>query len=217
MSNRNQLSVLIALLAISVCQNTWAQVAAETPMALVYDAISREVPATAYKETCPIFITPTEDARQNKLTIGEKFGAPLLTGDASPWVTNAFLQLKDYGYATTRMEGSASTTDAPPSNGLLVKTTVTRAYTWVVGLKIFSMVALKAQFFDKNGLLQEKYYRAHGDKTNMWGASSEYVTTLNYGVNNLLHAVAEDLTQLCKGVKVEGYSYAGPATTAAKK
>ena len=72
------------------------------------------------------------------------------------------------------------------------------------------MIALKAQFVGKDGVLQDKYYRAHGDKTNMWGASSEYLTTLNYGVNNLLRVMADDLVRLCAGAKVEPYSYAGP-------
>ncbi|PVY64506.1 hypothetical protein C8E08_1830 [Paracidovorax citrulli] len=31
------------------------------------------------------------------------------------------------------------------------------------------MVAVKAEFADRNGVLQQKYYRAHGGKTNMWG------------------------------------------------
>jgi hypothetical protein len=72
------------------------------------------------------------------------------------------------------------------------------------------MVAVKAEFLDHNGLLQQKYYRAHGDKTNMWGAKDEYVTTLNYGLNNLLPFVARDLQSFCKGEKVDAYTYAGP-------
>jgi hypothetical protein len=78
------------------------------------------------------------------------------------------------------------------------------------------MVAMKAQFQDRNGVLQEKFYRAYGDKTNMWGANSEFVTTLNYGFNNLLPAMAQDLVSLCNGSKVEAYTYAGPDTAAKK-
>ena len=217
MFTRNHSAQVSALLAAAACQGAWAQTAGEVPLTLVYDASLREAPATVRKETCSVLVVPTEDARQNKLTIGTAPSGPLLAGDASPWVTSALLQLKDYGYAVSRIESGTAAADAAPPGGLLVKTTVTRAYTWQIGLKIFSMVAVKAQFFDKNGLLQDKYYRAHGDKTNMWGASSEYVTTLNYGANNLLHAMAEDLAQLCKGNKVESYTYAGPATAVAKK
>jgi hypothetical protein len=217
MSIQTQSIQIAALLLAAACQSAWAQTAADAPMPLVYDVGAREAAATVHKETCPLLVVPTDDARQNKLTIGASPGGPLLTGDASPWITTALLQLKDYGYTVNRAEGGSASAPSAPANGLLLKTSVTRAYTWQIGLKIFSMVALKVQFLDKNGLLQDKYYRAHGDKTNMWGASSEFVTTLNYGVNNLLHAMAEDLTQLCKGQKVDNYSYAGPATAASKK
>jgi hypothetical protein len=50
----------------------------------------------------------------------------------------------------------------------------------------------------------------------MWGAASEYVTTLNYGLNNMLPVLASDLVSLCKGTKVEPYSYAGPEEPAKK-
>jgi hypothetical protein len=207
--NHRSLSRLIAVAALATPYAlALAQAQAPAPDArlpLVYEAASREAPAVVHRNTCPIHVLAVEDLRQNKLTIGANIGGPLLTGDASPWITDTLLHLKDFGYAVQRAEGGA-----PPADGILVKSAVTRAYTWQIGLKIFSMVALKAQFIDRNGVLQDKYYRAHGDKTNMWGASSEYITTLNYGVNNLLRVMAEDLTQLCKGTHVEPYSYAGP-------
>ncbi len=195
---------LCALPAIAQSQAP-APDAADAPMPLVYDATAREAPAVPHKGTCPIRVAPTSDERQNKLAIGANLRGPLLTGDASPWITDGLMQLKDFGYPVAR-DSSA----APPPEGILVKTTVTRAYTWQVGLKLFGMIALKAQFVGKDGVLQDKYYRAHGDKTNMWGASSEYLTTLNYGVNNLLRVMADDLVRLCAGAKVEPYSYAGP-------
>jgi hypothetical protein len=98
----------------------------------------------------------------------------LLTGEAGRWMADGLLHLKDFGFA---VEESAAGS-APGASGLAVKTTLTRAYTWAVGIKLFSMVAMKAQFQDRNGVLQEKFYRAYGDKTNMWGANSEFVTTL---------------------------------------
>lgn len=189
-----------------------APAATDAPMQLVYDATAREVPAVVHKGTCPVRVAVTEDQRQNKLTIGAYIRGPLLTGDASPWITDGLLHLKDFGYPVQPAEGSA-----PPLGGILVKTAVTRAYTWQVGLKLFGMLALKAQFVGADGVLQDKYYRAHGDKTNMWGASSEYLTTLNYGVNNLLRVMAEDLTRLCAGRTVDPYSYAGPDSAPAVK
>jgi hypothetical protein len=185
-----------------------ALAAAEAPTGLdmKYSWSDREVSApAALTGTCPVHVVANEDARQNKETLGASIGGPLLSGDASRWVSDGLINLKNYGFTIDE-----TTVTTPPRDGITVKTSLTRAYTWQVGLKIFSMVALKAQFIDKNGVLQEKYYRAHGDKTNMWGAASEYVTTLNYGLNNMLPVMASDLVSLCKGTKVEAYTYAGP-------
>lgn len=171
-----------------------------------YDRDTREVPAEKLGAACPVRILTTEDARQNKETYGQYMKGALVSGDMSKWVTDGLSDLKVFGIDTSLAKDATP----PQDDSLLVKTSLTRAYTWQIGLKLFGMVALKAQFVNKNGVLQEKYYRAHGDKTNMWGAESEYVTTLNYGINNLLPVVAKDLVSLCKGVQVEQYSYAGP-------
>ena len=176
-----------------------------TPLEINYDRDTREAPADMHRDLCPIRVATAIDSRQNKETVGQAMGGALLSGDLSKWVTDGLTDLKNYG-ATVDVGG-----DAPPSaDGVLIRTSLTRAYTWQVGIKLFSMVAIKAQFINKNGVIQEKYYRAHGDKTNMWGADSEYVTTLNYGINNLLPVLAKDLVSLCKGTPVERYSYAGP-------
>lgn len=181
-------------------------------MEMKYDWNTREAPPTQLGGTCPIHVAPTQDDRQNKETIGASFNGALLVGEAGRWVSDGLIHLKNFGFPVDEVDGAT----APQDGGVTVKATLTRAYTWQIGLKLFSMVAVKAQFVDKNGVIQEKYYRAHGDKTNMWGADSEYLTTLNYGLNNLLPVLAEDLVSLCKGSKVASYSYAGPTTVPSK-
>jgi len=173
-----------------------------------YDAAARETAAKPFPAgTCKLHIAPAVDARQNKETIGQSISGALLAGDIAPWMTEGLGHLRDYGYDVSPMGAGDS---SPADDGVTIRTSVTRAYTWQIGLKIFSMVAVKAEYLDHNGMLQQKLYRAHGDKSNMWGAKDEYVTTLNYGLNNLLLFVAWDLQSLCKGKKVDGYSYAGP-------
>ena len=209
-------TTLIAALAALLFANASASAATATDSAtesgdkveMKYDAAASETGAKPFRAgTCALRIVRTVDARQNKETIGQSMGGALLAGDISPWMTDGLGHLRDFGYTVS----DASPADAAPAaDGVTIRTSVTRAYTWQIGLKIFSMVAVKAEFLDRNGVLQQKYYRAHGDKTNMWGAKDEYVTTLNYGLNNLLPFVARDLQSLCKGKKVDGYSYAGP-------
>jgi len=184
----------------------------EPPMNIEYDRSSREAPAVPLAGTCPIHVVAARDDRQNKETIGARLGGALVTGDAGRWVSDGLRQLKDFGFEVRDADDQTTVQE-----GVVVRTSLTRAYTWQIGLKLFSMVALKVQFADRNGVLQEKRYRAHGDKTNMWGAASEYVTTLNYGLNNLLPAMARDLVSLCKGNKVEAYTYAAPEPVVVKK
>ncbi|MDM0017147.1 hypothetical protein [Variovorax saccharolyticus] len=215
MMNLSALPSLLAGALIATCsvQAFAAPDAGSTPpLELAYERNSRETPAVELRGTCPVHVALPVDERQNKETIGAGFRGALLTGEAGRWVSDGLLQLKDFGFAVDQVNEGAA-----PQDGLTVKTSLTRAYTWPIGIKLFSMVALKAQFVDKSGVVvQEKYYRAHGDKTNMWGADSEFVTTLNYGLNNLLPVMAQDLVSLCKGAKVEPYSYAGPSSVASK-
>jgi hypothetical protein len=207
----------LALLAVSMpaLAQTPAPAAAApaspdgAPVPLVYETAAREAEPVRQAAVCPIVLAPPQDQRQNKQAIGATFRGPLITGDPAPWLTDGLLQLKDFGYSVQKAGA-----DAPPPGGLLVRTSLSRAYTWQVGFKIFGMIALKAEFVDANGVLQAKRYRAHGDKTNMWGAQGEYVTTLNYGLNNLLREMAVDLAALCKGQKVAEFTYAGPQAKA---
>ncbi|KVO19544.1 hypothetical protein [Burkholderia ubonensis] len=210
-------TTMIAGLAAALLCNTTA-ISAETSasdsesgdrVAMKYDVADSEASTMSSfhaSSPCAVHIVPTVDARQNKETIGQSTSGALLVDDISPWMTEGLGHLKDFGYTV-----SAASAAAPPAaDGVTIRPSVMRAYTWQIGMKIFSMVAVKVEFADRNGVLQQKYYRSHGDKTNMWGAKSEYVNTLNYGLNNLLPFIAHDLQSLCKGEKVDGYSYAGP-------
>ncbi|KAF0166085.1 MAG: hypothetical protein FD157_704 [Rhodocyclaceae bacterium] len=199
------LARIVGASLFSVSAAAMAAPEARVGLEMAYDHDTREAPAVQYADACPIRVAVAADARQNKETVGQAMGGALLSGNMSQWVTDGLADLKSFG-----IKVDLNNVDHPPQEGILIKTSLTRAYTWQVGLKIFSMVALKAQFIGKDGVLQEKYYRAHGDKTNMWGADSEYVTTLNYGLNNLLSVLASDVVSLCKGTQVEKYSYAGP-------
>lgn len=204
MKRINQKTICVA----AICSLSMAALAAEdtrTALDMKYDSGTREVAVERISNLCPLRLTPVVDARQNQETIGASMHGALLSGGISKWATDGLNNLNEFG-ATIDI----GNTEAAPANGILIKTTLTRAYTWQVGLKLFSMVAVKVQFINNQGVIQEKYYRAHGDKTNMWGADAEYVTTLNYGINNLLPVMAKDLVKLCAGSQVEEYTYAGP-------
>ncbi|MEY4561632.1 MAG: hypothetical protein RLZZ618_909 [Pseudomonadota bacterium] len=180
-------------------------------MEVKYEPMSREAAPTAIGTgACKVHIVPTEDLRQNKETIGTNLSGSLLASGLDTWATEGLSNISSYGFSVDQVKDAS-----PPQDGLVVKMSLTRAYTWQIGVKLFGMVALKAQFIDRNGLMQEKFYRAHGDKTIMSGRREEYATALNYGLNNMLPTLARDIVSLCKGVKVESYSYAAPPPPAA--
>lgn len=200
-----------ALLSATACAATTTATTTEpegggVKVDMAYDASASERPPVKYAGACAVHVVKAVDARQNRETIGADQHGALLASDLSPWLTSGLAQLKQYGYAVQQDADGAPVA----ADGVTVRASVTRAYTWQIGMKIFGMVAVKAEYLDHNGVLQQKYYRAHGDKTNMVGADDEHVTTLNYGLNNMLAFIANDLQSLCKGQKVAEYSYAGP-------
>ena len=79
------------------------------------------------------------------------------------------------------------------------------------------MLTMKVKYATAGGGVHEKTYRAYGDKTNMWGAEGEYVTALNYGMSNLLPALARDLKLLCDAGKPGSYEFVQKAVAPAKK
>ena len=64
-------------------------------------------------------------------------------------------------------------------------------------MRINGVVALDARFTTPSGREIARKYRASGSKTNVWGATDEFMTTLNYAMNNLLAQLAADLQEIC--------------------
>ncbi len=200
-------AAVIRLLAASLallCLVCSAAVAAQTPPVLKYDRKVRDHLLRREDGACPLNMVRVVDARPNKDTIGESFSGALLSPDISQWVTDGMLDLKSYGEPVTLVSQ-----DAVPDNGLLLKARVTRSYLWQIGGKMFSMLALKVQIIGKDGVLEDKTYRAHGDKALETSVEGDAGSTLNYAINNLLPVMAQDMAALCKGEHVEHYSYAG--------
>jgi hypothetical protein len=145
-------------------------------------------PAVRLSGTCPVAVVAVSDQRPNKETVGYDFKA-LLSGDPVPWVGDALRNLKAHGFAVQ-----------DPAPGVIgIRATLTRSYVWTASLRINSMVALDVEYQRPNGAPVAAKYRAFGSKTNMWGATDEFMTTLNYAMNNLLLKVAADLQKACSG------------------
>lgn len=182
----------------------------DAPVKMTFNTADRDHPPVRLGDACPVRIAPVRDLRLNRQSVGFSLAGPYVTVGIEEWLRNGLATISDYGYPLA--DGGD---DAAPDDGLLIRASVAKTYTWFVGFKIFGMLVMKAEFADRNGVVQSKTYRAFGDKTNMWGAQSELQTTLNYTVNNLLPMIALDLQKLCRREAVAAYSFGGPEIGAA--
>lgn len=176
----------------------------EAPVPMTFSTSDRDFPSIVLGQGCKVHIAAVQDLRRNKQTVGYSISGPFFTSGIEEWMRHGLSSIADYGFEVT--DAPSTTLD----DAIIIQVGVSKTYTWFVGFKIFGMLVVKAQFTDKNGLIQEKTYRAFGDKTNMWGAQSELQTTLNYTANNLVPMIASDLLRLCKREKVDAYTFGGP-------
>jgi len=183
---------------------------AGAPVTMTFSSADRDHPPVRLGDGCKVRIAPVQDVRRNRQTVGFSLAGPFRTTGIEEWLRSGLVTLGDYGYPLA--DGAD---DTVPDDGLLIRASVAKTYTWFVGFKIFGMLVLKAEFADRNGIIQSKTYRAFGDKTNMWGAQSELQTTLNFTVSNLLPMIALDLQKLCRRETVAAYSFGGPEIGAA--
>ena len=161
------------------------------PLSMTYDAVAVDVRPVPVAHTCMLNVLPAIDGRLNKDTLGVNQANPLISGDAAAWATSGLQNLTEFGFKIQK------TGAAGDQARITLSPKIIRAYTWQVGLKLFGTVVIKMDYTRPDGKVESKTYRASGDKTNMWGADAEYVTTLNYALNNLLGKVAVDLNKQC--------------------
>jgi hypothetical protein len=163
--------------------------AGQDAVSMTYDATMNDVPPVKQAGACALTVTSIADQRNNKETVGSEF-RPLLSKDPVPWVGAALGGLNNWGYRVTQAGQAAPGTAA-------ISATLTRAYTFHGPMRINGVVAMDARITTPSGKQIDKKYRALGSKTNMWGAVSEYMDTLNYAMNAVLTQMAADLKEFC--------------------
>jgi hypothetical protein len=186
------LSIMLVTMIPSQSQAQTQSTEQIKPLSMKYDSIAFDTKPQVLQKACAIRLMPAVDGRLNKETLGTNGGTPLLSGDAAGWITEGLMNLKAFGFSVV----SASDQNRQ-AGSLTISPTITRAYTWFVGMKLFGTVVMKVDVQMPNGTIEHKTYRASGDKTNMWGADDEFMTTLNYSLNNLLTKMAGDMENRC--------------------
>jgi hypothetical protein len=168
-----------------------APATAQEAVSMNYDAKAYDGSPARLPGACALTVTGISDQRNNKETVGSEY-RPVMSRDPVPWVGAALEQLRAYGYTV------ASAGSAKPGE-VAISAALTRAYTFHGPMRINGVVALDARITTASGKQVERKYRANGSKTNMMGAVDEYMTTLNYAINNLLAQLAADLQEACAG------------------
>lgn len=163
--------------------------AAQDAVSMTYDPTLFEVPAAKLPGACGVTVTAVADRRNNTETVGSEF-KPVLSRDPVPWVDAALKALSSWGYTVT-LAPSARPGD------VAVEASLIRAYTFHGPMRINGVVAMDTHITTPAGKRIDRKYRAFGSKTNMMGATSEYMDTLNYAINDLVAKLANDLKEFC--------------------
>lgn len=156
-----------------------------------FEPDSIDVPPAPLTGACSVAIAQATDIRPNKETIGHEF-RPILSGDSVPWVGAALEDLKRYGFTVQRLD-----TLKPVAGTIVVRPELYRSYAWHGHLRINGMVAMNVEIITPSGKHVARKYRASASKNNWAGATAEYMTALNYAMNNAVARLAGDMVKLC--------------------
>jgi uncharacterized lipoprotein YajG len=156
-----------------------------------YEPESVETVPAPIPGACSIVVVRGADIRPNKESIGHEY-KPILSGDPVPWVDTAFDDLKRYGFTVKH-----SDTFKPETGAIVVRPELFRSYVWHGQLRINGMVAMNVDYITPSGKSMKMKYRASGSKSNWAGGTAEYMTALNYAINNTMAKLANDMVKLC--------------------
>ena len=160
-------------------------------VSMSHEPESADVPPAPLAGACSVAIAQATDSRPNKESIGHEY-KPILSGDPVPWVGSALDDLKRYGFTVQRADALK-----PAAGTIVVRPELFRAYVWHGQLRINGMVAMNVEFITPSGKQITRKYRASGSKNNWAGATGEYMTALNYAMNNAVAKLAGDMVKMC--------------------
>lgn len=160
------------------------------PVLLSYEPATADNTPDVKVSDCTVHVARVVDGRNNRDTIGHEFSAIVATG-VPEWASSAFDRLSAHGFKVVR-------TDAARPGGITIAPTLIRAYTFHGPMRINGVVAFDNQVTMPDGRTELRKLRAAGSKANMAGATSEYLTSMNYAINNAMDQLAASLVPLCK-------------------
>lgn len=206
-------AIRIPLLLAALCAPLAARALDETPLNMVYEATAPTQPniPNAPRQSaasllprldgCRVAVRKLEDLRPSKESAGAMMlmmeaapaavpmmAASVRTGDGTGWLQGAVGSLRTAGLPAPPQ---------PPEEGVDVALRLAQA--WTGGMNIHSHVVLQASYPAAGGQRVVKRYHGFASKLNGWAANSEFMTTLNMGMQDALQRFASDLQRACKG------------------
>lgn len=200
-------------LGLALCLPFAAQALDEEPLSMVYEKqrpTNQNLPnvpqqqaattAPAALDGCRVPVRGMDDIRPHKGSLGavmfpfEEFAFSVPTtatsirsGDGTMWLKGAVRSLRPLGL---------SVPNTAPGEG--VDVALRAAQTWLGGMNMHSHVVLQASYPLAGGTRVVKRYHGFGSKINGFGANSEFMTTLNIGMEEALNRFAADMRRFCQ-------------------
>jgi hypothetical protein len=201
-------TVLLAVL----CSPFAARALDDTPLSMAFEVkvpnqptipnATPQQPASVFPglDGCRVAVGNLDDLRPSKESLGGMVlmleaspeavplgAASVRSGDGTSWLKGAVDALRAVG-----LSGRANPSDEGVDLALRI------AHTWTGGMNIHSHVVLQASYPQPSGRVLRRYH-GFGTKLNGWSANSEFMETLNLGMQDALQAFARDLQRACKG------------------
>jgi hypothetical protein len=213
---------LAVLCAASVLCGAAHAVTESEPLPMLFEAspdaaLSAErpdgVPAASPRlvRGCMLYLPGVEDARSNKANAGNltlmlptvhatpRSVQSLRSGDATAWTRGALQSTGRYGFQPVFGSAPANVQPNAGANQVTADVALRLAHAWSADLNLVSHVVLKATYRLPGGETAVRQYHGMGARTNFASGNGEFMTVLNLGLEEAVHAMAVDAAALCNG------------------
>jgi hypothetical protein len=149
-----------------------------------------------HSSNCSVIITPPNDVRRNKDTLGATFrDNPIISKPSvTDWLKDALLNMNKEG-VNTSLTTTSDYTPSPDVTYLAVD--LEKIYLWFHGMNIHGTLVVNTKTQTGNGSAIQRHYRVISSKSNWASTDSEYVTTLNMAASRLIKQIAGNIEKQC--------------------
>lgn len=137
---------------------------------------------------CEFNVSPVNDARQNKETIGHNFAYPLLIKGFDTFLSQVHSDL-----VLARLNKFEK-----GESKITLKPQLTRLYSYAENMNINAIAALKVDVYADNNKIETRHFRALNSDSNWNNGVGEYHSSANDAVNKVIKELFLSFPELCK-------------------